>query len=105
MVSYSCFVLFSILDIVVLILLPYIELGFLGIGTMGTSEKTETMSYIIFAIFLMIISAAVLYGIPMLLTLVQLYLKRELFKIQLFWLFISFVLPNILVITVILLRT
>ena len=105
MVSYSCFVLFSIIDIVVLILLPYIELGFLGISTMSASEKTETMTCIIFAIFLMIISVVVLYGIPILLTLLQLYLKRELFKIQLFWLFISFVLPNILVILVILLRT
>lgn len=102
--SYGCFGVFSVLAIFILALSPYIELAILEFCKDYEAEKIATSTLILLAVLYMMASAVLLYGIPTVLTLIQFYLRRELFKIQLFWLCLSFIIPNIFVIAVILLK-
>ena len=92
--SYGCFAVFSVLDILVTMLIPFIWLLFLSTKN---QESLKIEVYILLAIFFVITSTIFCYGIPIILTSVQFYLKKELFKVQLFLLLVSLTIANSIV--------
>lgn len=86
--SYSCFVIFSLIDMIITMLIPSIAILFLSM-----LQTENHMIFICLLVFFIILSTVFCYCIPIILTSVQFYLKKELFKIQLFLLIVSLCVP------------